>query len=115
MTIIIHFHQSSYRNFKAYYTKHVMLHLQSEFPNLVSYNRFVELMPRTIGFLLVYLYSLRGSCTGISFVDSTLLKVCHNRRIDHAWLRYAAWPFQQARHTDTALVQLALAPAIRPL
>jgi len=46
MTIVIHFHQSSYRNFKSYYTKHVLTCLKSEFPNLVSYNRFVELMPR---------------------------------------------------------------------
>jgi hypothetical protein len=42
MTIIIHFHQSSYRDFKAYYTKRVKVHLKSEFPNLVSYNRFIE-------------------------------------------------------------------------
>jgi hypothetical protein len=32
MTIIIHFHQSHYRDFKAYYTQHVMVHLRSEFP-----------------------------------------------------------------------------------
>ena len=37
MTIIIHFHWSNYRHFKAYYTEHVLVHLQSEFPNLVSY------------------------------------------------------------------------------
>ena len=37
MTIIIHFHQSNYRHFKAYYTENVLVHLQSEFPNLVSY------------------------------------------------------------------------------
>jgi hypothetical protein len=41
MTIIIHFHQSNYRHFKAYYTEHVKVHLRSEFPSLVSYNRFV--------------------------------------------------------------------------
>jgi hypothetical protein len=27
ITIIIHFHQSNYRTFKAYYTKHVCKHL----------------------------------------------------------------------------------------
>ena len=43
MTIVIHFHQSSYRHFKGYYTKHVRKHLRREFTNLVSYNRFVEL------------------------------------------------------------------------
>ena len=81
MTIIIHFHQSNYRNFKAYYIEDVQTHLQSEFPDLVSYNRFVELMPRALIPLLAYLRGRKGTGTGISFVDSTPLKVCHNRRI----------------------------------
>jgi hypothetical protein len=45
MTIIIRFHSAQYRNFKAYYSTHVIQHLRSEFPKLVSYNRYVELMP----------------------------------------------------------------------
>ena len=45
MTIIIHFQQSNYHHFKAYYIEHVQVHLPSEFPSLVSYNRFIELMP----------------------------------------------------------------------
>jgi hypothetical protein len=45
MTILIHFHQSNYRNF---YLEHVMTHLRNEFPGLVSYNRFVELIPSVI-------------------------------------------------------------------
>lgn len=81
MTIMIAFHQSHYRDFKAYYTKHVQKHLWSEFPKLVSYNRFVELMPRILIPLLFYLNRKKGQCTGISFVDSTPIKVCHNRRI----------------------------------
>jgi hypothetical protein len=36
MTILIHFHQSNYRNFKAFYLEHVMTHLRNEFPGLVS-------------------------------------------------------------------------------
>lgn len=81
MTILIHFHQSDYRNFKAYYTKHVQKHLRSEFPNLVSYERFVALTPRVGIPMYVYLRLCLGQCTGISFVDSTPLRVCHNRRI----------------------------------
>ncbi len=81
MTIVIHFHQSSYRNFKAYYTEYVQVYLTAEFPDLVSYNRFVELMPRTIIPLLAYMRGHKGQCTGISFVDATSLQVCHNRRI----------------------------------
>jgi transposase len=81
MTIIIHFHQSHYRDFKAYYLDHVCQHLRSEFPNLVSYERFVILMPSVFGPLSAYLKSLYGRCHGVSFIDSTALLVCDNHRI----------------------------------
>lgn len=81
MTIMIWFHQSNYRHFKAYYTEYVQVHLKTEFPNLVSYPRFVALMPRIFRLLCSYLRSLFGKCTQVSFVDSTSLSVCHNRRI----------------------------------
>ena len=81
MTLSIHFHQSRYRHFKAYYTEYVQVYLQAAFPNLVSYERFVHLQSRALGPLLAYLYSLYGSCSGTSFIDSTALAVCHNRRI----------------------------------
>lgn len=81
MTILIYFHQSGYRNFKTYYTEYVMKHLRAEFPKLVSYNRFVELMPMALFPLCLYLRSRLGTVTGISFIDATPLPVCHNRRI----------------------------------
>ncbi len=81
MTIVIHFHQQGYRDFKHYYQKHVCEHLTREFPRLVSYGRFVELMPKVLLLLCAYLQSRFGRCTGIAFVDSTPLAVCHNRRI----------------------------------
>lgn len=81
MTILIWFHLSNYRTFKSFYTEYVQRFLHKEFPGLVSYPRFVALMPRTFGPLCVYLHSLFGECSGISFIDSTSLAVCHNRRI----------------------------------
>jgi hypothetical protein len=81
MTIIVLFHASSYRNFKAYYTTQVMKQYSWAFPRLVSYNRFVELMPSALVPLCAYLQTRKGQCSGISFVDSTSLAVCHNRRI----------------------------------
>jgi hypothetical protein len=81
MTIIVLFHSSGYRNFKTFYTEHVMKHLAWAFPRLVSYNRFVELMPSALVPLCGYLQTRKGQCSGISFIDSTSLKVCHNRRI----------------------------------
>jgi len=81
MTIIINFHRSRFRDFKTYYTTYVMKHLRSEFPDLVSYNRFVELKPQALLPLCLYLRSRMGVVTGISFIDATSLPVCHNRRI----------------------------------
>jgi hypothetical protein len=81
MTIMIHFHQSHYRHFKAYYTQYVQVRLRSEFPQLVGDGRFVQLMPRVLVPLGAYLVSCYGHCTGVSFIDSTPLVVCHNRRI----------------------------------
>lgn len=46
MTIMILFHESGYRTFKDFYLKYVRVHWRSEFPNLVSYSRFVRLMQR---------------------------------------------------------------------
>ena len=81
MTIMIHFHQSGYRTFKGYYIKQVTAQLSSEFPNLVSYNRFVELMPTVVVPLLYYLKQCTGEPTGLAFIDATPIRVCHNLRI----------------------------------
>ena len=68
MTIIVLFHSSAYRNFKSYYTEHVMKHYAGAFPRLVSYGRFVELMPSALVPLCGYLQSRKGQCSGVSFV-----------------------------------------------
>ena len=81
MTILIVFHANHYRNFRHYYLEEVCPHFRSEFPHLPSYQRFIEWMPSTLIPLCVYLKHCFGQCSGISFLDSTSLKVCHNRRI----------------------------------
>lgn len=81
MTILIIFEQSGYRTFKGVYTQYVQVHLRTEFPQLVSYTRFVALMPRLLLPLTVSLHTQLGACSGISFVDATPLHVCHNARI----------------------------------
>ena len=77
----MHFHQKLYRDFKSYYTEYGGTHLRGEFPQQVSYNRFVQLMPRIVVGLCEYLRYCYGTCRGIGFIDSTALAVCHNRRI----------------------------------
>ena len=81
MTILVTFHLSGMRNLKHYYLFYVCKHLEAEFPKPVSYNRYVELQQRVLPALVLFLKSCRmGKCTGISFIDSTTLKVCHIKR-----------------------------------
>lgn len=75
MTIVILFHQSHFRTFKAYYTEYVQRHLHGEFPTLASYSRFVELMPTILVPLVAYLHTRFGRYSGISFIDSTSIAV----------------------------------------
>ena len=80
MTIVIAFHHSNFRDFKHFHMMLAAKH-RTEFPDLVSYQRFVALMPSVAVLLCAYLKSRFGSCTGISFIDSTKLAVCGNKRI----------------------------------
>uniref|UniRef100_UPI0026DA56F8 IS982 family transposase n=1 Tax=Bacteroides zoogleoformans TaxID=28119 RepID=UPI0026DA56F8 len=81
MTILLYFHFGSFRNFKHYYLFFIKGMLKSFFPDAVSYNRFVELESRVF-FPLMFFLNLQvfGRCTGITFVDSTMIPVCHNLR-----------------------------------
>jgi len=81
MTIVIHFHQARYRDFKTYYTQYVQTVLRAEFPKLLSYGRFIQLLPSILEPLCVYLRTCFGHCSGIAFIDSTALAVCDNHRI----------------------------------
>lgn len=80
MTIIILFHQSNYRTFKYFYF-YLCSHLKSAFPKLISYSRFVYLMKNLFVPLFAYLLHRKGVITGIAFIDSTSIAVCHNKRI----------------------------------
>ena len=82
MTILVSFHQQSYRNFKHFYQKHVCQCWCQAFPGLPSYQRFMDWLPSTLMALCVYLKHHFGQCSSISFIDATSLKVCHNRRIN---------------------------------
>ncbi len=82
ITITILFHLSGFRCFKHFYIHYVQKHMQRDFPNTVSYNRFTELMQSNILPLTMFLQTCcLGKCTGISFVDSTPIRVCKNKRI----------------------------------
>lgn len=82
ITIQVLFHISGVRNFKKFYLDYVCKFLNRDFPNLVSYNRMVELQSTSFIPMAMYLKTKSlGDCTGISFIDSTPLRVCENQRI----------------------------------
>jgi hypothetical protein len=76
-----------------------MTRLRNEFPGLVSYNRFVELIPSVI----VPLNACLGTCTGITFIDSTTLAVCKNPRI-HCHKTFAGLARRGKTSTGTLIV-----------
>lgn len=80
LTIVIAFHLCHFRDFKAFYQYLHAYHLR-DFANLISYHRFVELMPRLVVPLTSYLQTRYGTQSGIAFVDSTAIGVSNNKRI----------------------------------
>jgi hypothetical protein len=92
MTIMIYYHYSDYRHFKAYYMKCILGTLDSDFPTAPSYNRFVELIPRAFLPLCAFvIHRCKGAKkTGIYFLDSTKLPVCfitraHCHKVFRGW------------------------------
>ena len=80
MVIMILFHGSGYRCLKHFYLNEVCVNLRHLFPQVVSYNRFVELEKEAVIPLTIFIKKvLLGKFTGISFVDSTPLRVCKFR------------------------------------
>lgn len=81
MTIVILFHKSGFRFFKYFYCHMIIPFWKSAFPKLLSYNRFIEIMPRCLQALSSFFHQVKGEDTGICIIDSTKLVVCHNLRI----------------------------------
>lgn len=80
--IMVIFHGMNQKTMKHFYLNFVQKYLKEYFPNTVSYNRFVELMQQAALPMSVFLkLCCLGECTGISYVDSTPVRVCKNKRI----------------------------------
>ena len=80
LTIVVLFHQSNYRTFKHFY-HFISTYMKRDFPELISYSRFVTLMKNLFVPLFAYLLSRTGTVTGISFVDATSIQVCKGKRV----------------------------------
>ena len=80
MTILVFFQSSCFRNFKHFYIDFLCRYWKKEFPNLPSYNRFIEIMNRVIFHLTLFPQINLGKKTGIYYIDATCLPVCHIKR-----------------------------------
>jgi len=80
MTIMILFQMTKFRNFKAFYAGFLATYWKSYFPNLPSYGRFTELIKFCIMPLTMFSQIKNGKRSGIYYIDSTCLPVCHLKR-----------------------------------
>jgi hypothetical protein len=82
ITLSIIFQLSGFRTFKHFYVFYVKNHMNEDFPATVSYNRFTELTQQNLMAMTLFLKTCcLGDCSGISFIDSTPVRVCKNKRI----------------------------------
>lgn len=80
MTILVMFHVVRFRDFKTFYCDFVCNLWKPEFPNLPSYSRFINIMKRAIFPLTLFTHIHSGKHSGIYYVDSSCLPVCHLKR-----------------------------------
>ncbi|KAB8028009.1 hypothetical protein [Fluviispira multicolorata] len=76
MIILLCIHLGDFKSFKSYYM-FLIKYFKSEFPNLVSYTRIVELKNTCAVPLLLLLEVISASCDGESYIDSIYLAICH--------------------------------------
>lgn len=80
MTILVLFQMVRFRDFKTFYNGFLSVYWHAYFPHLPSYNRFVELISRAIFPLALFTQLKGGKRTGIYYMDSSCLPVCHLKR-----------------------------------
>src|SRR3954470_11332339 len=82
MTILVLYHSSHFRHFKAFYEGVVLTLLRSAFPKAPCYGRFIALTNHVWVPLTVFLLTRMGRKTGLYYIDSTPLPLCHPLRIN---------------------------------
>ena len=79
LTIVLGFYLSPCRDFKNYYLYYLPCRYKGYF-SLVSYSRIIQLWGSLILPLSILLHCLRGEETGIYYIDSSKLQICHYKR-----------------------------------
>lgn len=81
ITLLLVLHSSGFKYLKNFYNSPLGETLRRYFPGMPCYERFIALQQRAFLPLLAFLVSKLGKKTGVYYIDSTALPVCHNRRI----------------------------------
>ena len=81
ITLLLVLHSSGFKYLKNFYNRPMGEVLRCYFPGMPCYERFVALQQRVFVPLMCFMFSRMGRKTGIYYLDSTALSVCHNRRI----------------------------------
>ncbi|MBB4081117.1 hypothetical protein GGR28_003764 [Lewinella aquimaris] len=83
IAIIIFYQYSGFKCFQYFYKQQVQHELREYFPRQVSYKRFLRLIKKCVPYLYVFTkwQCMQSEHTGVYFIDSKKLPVCHNRRI----------------------------------
>lgn len=79
LCILLCFYISPCKDFKSYYLYYLPSRHRGCFA-LLSYSRFIQLLLRLLLPLTVLLHCLRGEDSGIYYIDSTKLAICHAKR-----------------------------------
>lgn len=80
MTILVMFHHVRFRDFKTFYNGFVVRYWPMYFPQLPSYCRFITIMKYAIFPMALFAHIHSGKRTGIYYIDSSCLPVCHLKR-----------------------------------
>jgi hypothetical protein len=82
ITLLLMLHSSGYKYLKNFYNGPLgELLRRSYFQDMPCYERFIEVQKRVFAPLMFFVLSRMGKKTGVYYIDSTALPVCHNRRI----------------------------------
>lgn len=79
LSIMIFYHFSQFKHFKAYYKYFV--ESKTLFNNPHCYDRFIQIIPSLFMPVTIMMHYLSGKTTGIYYADSTHFAVCKNIRI----------------------------------
>lgn len=80
MTILVMFQMIRHRDFKTFYCGYLSKLFKPYFPGLPSYERFIFLMKRATLPMAIFTQINSGKRTGIYYIDSSCLPVCHLKR-----------------------------------